>query len=66
MTSDCIFCKIIAGEIPTEKVYEDDLVVGFMDHQPVSRGHVLVMAKKTLSGFLNNRRGNTKGFDHES
>jgi histidine triad (HIT) family protein len=42
---DCIFCKIIAGEIPADKIYEDDKVLAFMDVRPVSRGHALVVPK---------------------
>ncbi|OGE73816.1 MAG: hypothetical protein A3I07_02125 [Candidatus Doudnabacteria bacterium RIFCSPLOWO2_02_FULL_42_9] len=42
---DCIFCKIAAGEIPSDKIYEDDKVVAFMDIRPVSRGHALVLPK---------------------
>ncbi|MFA6995479.1 MAG: HIT family protein [Patescibacteria group bacterium] len=42
----CIFCKIIAGEIPAYKVYEDDSVLAFLDIQPVNPGHVLVVSKK--------------------
>ncbi len=42
---DCIFCKIIAGEIPAAKVYEDDKVLAFLDINPVNKGHVLVIPK---------------------
>lgn len=41
----CIFCSIIAGEIPCQKVYEDDAVVAFLDIGPVSTGHTLVLPK---------------------
>jgi histidine triad (HIT) family protein len=43
--SDCIFCKIIGGEIPSYKVYEDEVVFAFLDIQPVSQGHLLVIPK---------------------
>lgn len=43
--SDCLFCKIIAGEIPAEKVHEDDGHIAFMDIQPVNLGHVLIVPK---------------------
>ena len=52
MNSDCIFCKIIANEIPSDKVYEDDNVVAFLDIKPVSRGHVLVVPKKHSADLL--------------
>ncbi len=42
---DCIFTKIIAGEIPCEKIYEDDAVFAFLDINPVSDGHTLVIPK---------------------
>ena len=41
----CIFCKIIAGEIPCHQVYEDDKVIAFLDTRPVNPGHILVLAK---------------------
>lgn len=43
--SDCIFCKIINGEIPAIKVYEDKDTLAFLDIQPVSLGHTLVVPK---------------------
>nr|WP_083498660.1 HIT family protein [Thermosulfidibacter takaii] len=48
----CIFCKIINGEIPSTKVYEDDFCVAFMDIGPVNKGHVLVVPKKHAETFL--------------
>jgi len=44
--ADCIFCKIVAGVIPSEKVYEGASVLAFMDINPVTRGHVLVIPKR--------------------
>lgn len=43
--SDCIFCKIIEGEIPAAKVYEDEHVIAFMDIMQVTKGHTLVIPK---------------------
>ena len=43
--TDCLFCKIIAGEIPAQKVYEDDTVLAFLDIHPVNIGHTLVIPK---------------------
>ena len=43
---DCIFCKIINNEIPSYKIYEDDLVLAFLDVNPLSSGHTLVVPKK--------------------
>ncbi len=42
---DCIFCKIVAGEIPAYKVYENDRVYAFLDTHPVQKGHTLVVPK---------------------
>jgi len=42
---DCIFCKIAAGEIPSVGVYEDDRVFAFMDINPLSEGHLLIIPK---------------------
>ena len=43
---ECIFCRIIKGEIPSFKVYEDDKVLAFEDINPISKGHTLVIPKK--------------------
>lgn len=42
----CVFCKIINNEIPSDKVYEDDKTLAFLDIAPVTAGHVLVIPKK--------------------
>ena len=44
--NSCIFCKIVKGEIPSAKVYEDKNVLSFLDIGPVSKGHALVIAKE--------------------
>lgn len=43
---ECIFCKIIAGQIPSTKIYEDEIVLAFLDIGPVSNGHTLVVPKE--------------------
>ena len=43
---DCIFCKLVKGEIPSAKVYEDKDVLAFLDIGPVNKGHTLVIPKK--------------------
>ena len=48
--SDCIFCKIIAGEIPSRKLYEDELCLAFYDIQPLAPQHFLVVPKEHLTG----------------
>ncbi len=42
---DCLFCKIVNGDIPCTKVYENDKVLSFMDINPMSNGHLLVIPK---------------------
>ena len=48
---DCIFCKIVAGQIPAEKVYEDDQFVAILDISPVNSGHTLVLPKVHTANF---------------
>lgn len=48
--SDCIFCKIANGEIPTNKVYEDDTVIAFHDMDPQAPTHILVIPKVHIAG----------------
>ena len=45
---DCLFCKIIKGEIPSAKVYEDDMIYAFKDINPQAPVHVLVVPKKHI------------------
>lgn len=47
--SDCLFCKIVAGEVPCTKVYEDNLVFGFKDLYPAAPHHVLFVPKKHIA-----------------
>jgi len=44
--SDCLFCKIVDGSIPSTKVYEDEHVLAFMDIMPLTKGHTLLIPKK--------------------
>ena len=46
--NDCIFCKIIKGEIPSTKVYEDELVYAFRDIQPAAPEHILIVPKEHI------------------
>ena len=50
---DCIFCKIIKGEIPSYTVYEDEIVKVFLDVSPVTNGHSLIVPKKHFTNILN-------------
>ena len=49
---ECLFCKIIAGEIPSHKLYEDDLVLVLMDAYPNVDGHTLIIPKKHYDTFM--------------
>lgn len=50
--SDCIFCKIIAGEIPSSKIYEDEKVLAFLDISQTTKGHTLVIPKEHVRNML--------------
>ena len=52
MVDDCIFCKIIAGDIPSSKVYEDEEVLAFLDISQVTPGHTLVVPKTHARNLL--------------
>ena len=49
--NDCLFCKIIKGDIPSYKVYEDDDTLAFLDINPDSMGHTLVIPKKHFNNY---------------
>ena len=46
---DCLFCRIVNGEIPSHKVYEDENVLAFLDIHPCAKGHTVVVPKKHLA-----------------
>ena len=48
---DCLFCKIVNGDIPCYKIYEDDFVLGFLDINPNTNGHTLLVPKKHILDF---------------
>jgi histidine triad (HIT) family protein len=50
-TSDCLFCRILRGEIPARKVYEDKHVLAFEDISPKAPTHVLIIPKKHFAGL---------------
>ncbi|MBW2992896.1 HIT family protein [Candidatus Woesearchaeota archaeon] len=49
---DCIFCKIVKGEIPSSKVYEDEKILAFLDIGPINKGHTLVIPKEHYEMLL--------------
>ena len=50
--TDCLFCKIVAGDIPATKVHEDDRTIAFMDINPATRGHLLVIPREHSRNLL--------------
>ncbi len=51
-SANCIFCKIVRGSIPAAKVYEDDQTLTFMDIQPASPGHTLIISKAHAANLM--------------
>ena len=60
MDENCIFCKIIKGEIPSNKVYEDEDVLAFNDINPAAPIHVLVIPKKHIASLADMEEGDQK------
>lgn len=54
MADDCLFCKIVAGEIPSKKVYEDEVCYAFDDIEPEAPVHTLVVPKKHYENLNDN------------
>jgi histidine triad (HIT) family protein len=52
MTADCVFCRIVAGELPATRVHEDDLVVAIRDIAPRAPTHILVMSREHVASAL--------------
>lgn len=48
--NDCIFCKIVSGDIPSAKIYEDEQVIAFRDINPQAPAHILVVPKRHIPG----------------
>jgi histidine triad (HIT) family protein len=61
---DCIFCKIIAGEIPAVKVLDEELVIAFMDINPSSKGHMLVVPKNHAENIFQISEGDLEAVTH--
>ncbi len=62
--SDCIFCKIIAGEIPSKKVYEDESVFAFHDIAPQAKTHILVIPKEHIASVAEINENNSAVLSH--
>lgn len=62
--SDCLFCKIIAGDIPSTKVYEDDSVLAFRDIAPQAPTHILVIPKEHIASVAEINEKNSAVVSH--
>lgn len=51
MNENCVFCKIIKNELPSSKIYEDDMILGFMNIRPVHSGECILIPKKHVDHF---------------
>src|SRR3989344_2402791 len=60
MISDCLFCKIIRKEVPTEIIYEDNSIIAFLDHLPSNKGHTLVLPKIHSKNLLEDSNETSK------
>lgn len=60
---DCVFCKIISGEIPAKKVYEDETVLAFYDLEPAAPVHILIIPKEHIKSVdeINSQNSNVIG-----
>ena len=61
---NCLFCKIIKGDIPSSKIYENDQVYAFLDINPVNKGHTLVIPKNHSSDMLDDDDEDLKACIH--
>lgn len=61
---NCIFCKIAAGEIPSNKVYEDDQVLAFYDLNPAAKVHILVIPKMHIANVMEISENNSALIAH--
>ena len=64
MTRDCLFCKIIAGEIPSGRVYEDDVCVGFNDISPQAPTHILLVPREHIDSLDTADKGQIEILGH--
>jgi len=62
--SDCIFCKIISKDIPTDLLYEDDVCVIFPDIKPIAKTHLLIISKKHIPTIADMEDGDEKIVGH--
>ncbi len=64
MKTDCIFCKIVSGEMDTDLLYEDDFCVIFKDINPKAKTHLLIVSKKHIRSIAEMEEGDEKIIGH--
>jgi histidine triad (HIT) family protein len=64
MASDCLFCKIAAGEIPVKRVYEDELCLCFPDINPQAPTHLLIIPRQHIASHAHTEQGHEKLMGH--
>lgn len=64
MGIDCLFCKIVAGDVPAQKVFEDDRAVAFKDINPQAPTHLLIIPKKHIPGLSSSEDGDEAVLGH--
>jgi histidine triad (HIT) family protein len=62
MSKDCVFCKIIRGELPVYKIYEDDFFIAILDINPAAYGHTLVIPKEHFTDLTSLGEDYARGF----
>jgi histidine triad (HIT) family protein len=62
MGKDCVFCKIVRGELPSQKIYEDDCFVAILDINPAAYGHALIIPKEHFLGLGELNDAAARGF----
>jgi histidine triad (HIT) family protein len=60
MSQDCLFCKIVAGELPSDEVYSDEHVYAFRDINPVAPSHVLIVPRRHIASLREVEDGDTE------
>src|ERR1700678_4108270 len=64
MSSDCLFCKVVAGSIPAKRVYEDDLCLCFADIHPQAPTHLLIIPREHIPSLANTQEKHTPLLGH--
>lgn len=64
MSEDCLFCKIIAGEIPSEKIHKDDVCIAFNDVNPQAPTHILIIPREHISSLDEAEKSNKETLGH--